>query len=332
MTELMVEPRVTEVTGVTEVESQGLYEIVKRFLESLDCGGNSVKTYSRQIKEFLEWVNLSGKSNDLRTWKRQDVLEYKRYLQTDHQVKKSNGKVGQLSPSSIDGYLTIVRKFWSWLDEMGICPNIAKSVKGMKRSQGFKKDTLTITQIKDALSVFDLRNIEGLRNFAIFNLMVRTGCRDIEITRAKVKHLRTLDGHQVLYIQAKGQDSADQYKVLTSDAERPIRAYLDARKKVRAYDEDDYLFVSFSRRNYMKALTTRSISRIIKEALREIGLDDSKLSAHSLRHTAITLAIAGGASLHQAQAMAGHKDPRTTQTYFHNQKRIEEAAEKCINF
>jgi len=329
MTELIIVPRVDE---IEQVESPTLYEIVGKFLESMDCGENSKKTYARQIKEFLEWVNYAGKSHYLRTWTKQDILEYKRYLQTDHQVKKSNGKIIRLSPSSIDGYLSIVRKFWSWLDEMGICPNIAKGIKGMKRSQGYRKDTLSIAQIKDALETFNRSTLEGLRNYAIFNLMVRTGCRDIEITRARMKHLRTLDGHQVLYIQAKGQDSADQYKVLTPDAERPIRAYLEARKRIRTYDEDDYLFVSLSCRNYMKALTTRSVSRIIKETLREIGLDDSKLSAHSLRHTAITLAIAGGASLHQAQAMAGHKDPRTTQTYFHNQKRIEEAAEKCINF
>jgi integrase/recombinase XerD len=83
-------------------------------------------------------------------------------------------------------------------------------------------------------------------------------------------------------------------------------------------------------RNKGKGLSTRTISSIIKNALRDIGLDDKKLSAHSLRHTAINLAIKGGASLHQAQAMAGHKDPRTTMTYFHNQQRIEEAAEKSI--
>jgi len=322
MTDLM---RISESNSVEECRFPPLISVAKKFLFSLDCSESSIDTYTRQLKAFLEWINYSGKPLDLSTWERQDILEYKQYLKGS----ECNGR--NLSGNTIAGYLTIVRKFWSWLDLEGFCPNITKSIK-IKRDQGFKKHTLTIGQIRDALNTFNLDTLEGIRNYAIFNLMVRTGCRDIEIVRAQVKNLRTMNGHTVLDIQAKGQDCANQFKVLTVAAERPIRAYLDARKKMSPLKDDDYLFASVSRRNSGNGLTTRSISGIIKNALREIGLNDSKLTAHSLRHTAITLAVAGGASLHQAQAMAGHKDPRTTQVYFHNQKRLEEAAGKCIDF
>jgi len=322
MTDLM---RISNMEQVTENQFPPLISIVERFLSSLDCSKGSIDTYTRQLKSFIEWIYYSGKTLDLTTWVRQDILEYKQYLK----ASECNGR--HLTGNTIAGYITVVRKFWAWLEIEGICKNIAKDIK-IKREQGFKKHTLTIGQIKDALDVFDLETLEGLRNYAIFNLMVRTGCRDIEISRARIKHLRTLDAHTVLDIQAKGQDSANQYKVLTVDAERPIRTYLNERQKLNPFSDDDYLFASVSRRNCGDGLTTRSISGIIKNALREIGLNDDKLTAHSLRHTAITLAVAGGASLHQAQAMAGHKDPRTTQIYFHNKKRLEEAAEKCIEF
>ncbi len=325
MTKLSV---ITGHNRISESQFPPLILIVERFLESLDCSESSINTYTRQLKPFLEWINYSGKSMNLSDWTRQDVLDYKNYLQTSGR----NGQGMNLTENTIAGYITVVRKLWSWMEQEGLCPkNVAKSIK-IKRGNGYKKHTLSSGQIKDALNMFDLSTLEGLRNYAIFNLMVRTGCRDIEIVRAKIKHLRTLDGQTILDIQAKGADSPDQFKVLTIGAERPIRDYLDARKKVMPFNIDDSLFVSMSRRNYMKELTTRSVSRIIKSVLREIGLDDEKLSAHSLRHTAITLAVAGGASLHQAQAMAGHKDPRTTMIYFHNQKRIKEAAEKFIDF
>lgn len=61
-------------------------------------------------------------------------------------------------------------------------------------------------------------------------------------------------------------------------------------------------------------------------------MDDSRITAHSLRHTAITLSIKGGASLQQAQAMARHTDPKTTLVYFHNLARVEAGAEKHIKF
>jgi site-specific recombinase XerD len=41
------------------------------------------------------------------------------------------------------------------------------------------------------------------------------------------------------------------------------------------------------------------------------------LSAHSLRHTAGTLALRAGASLRQVQDLLGHADPRTTALYAH---------------
>ncbi len=66
--------------------------------------------------------------------------------------------------------------------------------------------------------------------------------------------------------------------------------------------------------------------------LKRAGLDSSRLSAHSLRHTAITLALKGGATLQQAQAMARHTDPKTTLVYVHNLARVEAGAERYIRF
>ena len=51
-----------------------------------------------------------------------------------------------------------------------------------------------------------------------------------------------------------------------------------------------------------------------------------------MRHTAITLAAAGGASLHQVQAMARHSDPKVTMVYFHNLERVRAGAERYISF
>jgi integrase/recombinase XerC/integrase/recombinase XerD len=90
------------------------------------------------------------------------------------------------------------------------------------------------------------------------------------------------------------------------------------------------LFTSISDRNQGEALTTRSISRIVKQIFRGVGLDSRRLTAHSLRHTAITLSIKGGASLQQAQAMARHTDPKTTMIYFHNLNRLQAGAERFI--
>jgi integrase/recombinase XerC/integrase/recombinase XerD len=175
----------------------------------------------------------------------------------------------------------------------------------------------------------DTQSLEGLRDYAIFNLMARTGLRDIEVSRALTGDIRMETGQPVLWIQGKGRDSKDDFVILTPEALKPIKAYLKARGRVK---KDGPLFCSHSDRNRGEALSTRSISRIIKNSMRAVGLDDSRLTAHSLRHTAISLSIQGGASLQQAQAMARHTDSKTTLVYFHNLERISLGAEKFIHF
>ena len=53
------------------------------------------------------------------------------------------------------------------------------------------------------------------------------------------------------------------------------------------------------------------------------GYQSDRLTAHSLRHTAVTLAIKSGRSLAEAQQFARHKDISTTQVYNHSLEKME---------
>ena len=66
-------------------------------------------------------------------------------------------------------------------------------------------------------------------------------------------------------------------------------------------------------------MTTRSISGVCKEAMKAAGYNSERLTAHSLRHTAVTLAlIANGGNIQEAQQFARHANISTTQIYAHN--------------
>ncbi|KAB8146052.1 tyrosine-type recombinase/integrase [Chloroflexia bacterium SDU3-3] len=55
-------------------------------------------------------------------------------------------------------------------------------------------------------------------------------------------------------------------------------------------------------------------------------------SPHALRHSFVTLAIRGGASVTQAQAAARHKDPRTTMRYAHDLQNLDDNAVDYVKF
>jgi len=297
-------------------ESLSLQPILSEFLAGQDVRPNSRDTYERQLRRFFAWLRESGRLERGTALRRQDILEYRETLRAEASVY------------TVNGYLTAVRKFYAWLEAEKALPNICRGLKGLRKPKGHAKDTLTKSQLREACDSINRNTLSGLRDYALFNLMARTGLRDIEVSRACIEDLRQEAGQAVLYIHGKGRDSKDEFVLLTEEALVPLREYLAARKA----GEQGPLFSSTANRNSGEAMTTRSISRIVKGILRGIGLDSRRLTAHSLRHTAITLSIEGGASIEQAGAMARHKSIDTTMVYWHNYQRIHNGAEYCVTF
>ncbi len=309
-TETIVE---TESDRTLVFQDDGIDALTTAFIESQDIKQTSKDTYRRALRPFLSWV----RTERVQQPDREDILSYKRNLESR-----------QVSPLTLSAYLVAVRKFFEWAESKKFYPNIARGIKGAKRVRGFRKDPLTVAQVKDLLSSIDRTKVEGKRNYALINLLVRTGLRTIEVVRADVGDIRQESGEAVLQIQGKGRDAKDDFVLLTNDALQPIREYHTARGG--AVDADP-LFTSHSDRNKNERLTTRTFSRIVKERLRSIGLDSERLTAHSLRHSSITLCLQAGASIQEAQALARHANINTTLIYAHNIDRISNAPERKID-
>jgi len=308
------------VVRTEEAEEAGLQRIaptpdqlINGFLDATDIRLKSKDTYRKALKSFFSFVAGSS-SMDLT---REKILAYKESL-------KSRG----LSSYTISAYLSAVRRFFEYTESIKVYPNIAKGVKGAKAPRGFKKDSLTPDQVLDLLGHVDRSTIQGKRDYALLNLLVRTALRTIEIARADIGDMRQEGGDALLYIQGKGRDAKDDFVLLTEDTLRPIREYIATRGKV---SDSSPLFSSLSDRNRDQRLSTRTISAIAKNNFMEIGLVSKRISAHSLRHTAITLSLKSGASIQEAQALARHSSVNTTMGYAHNIERLKNAPERRID-
>jgi len=287
-----------------------LYE---RFLASCDVKESSRHTYRRALRQFMVWVEREGAQSPTR----ETVLDYKKHLQDR-----------DLSSLTVSSYLVAVRKFFEWAEGEKIYPNVARGVKGARSPRNIRKDPLTIDQVKELLMSIDRSSLLGKRDFALLNLLVRTGLRTVEIVGADVGDIRQQGGEALLYIQGKGRDDKDDFVLLTHETLMPIMEYL---KERGVSDDTAPLFASVSDRNGGERLTTRSVSRLVKEYLRGIGLDSGRLTAHSLRHTAITLCLKGGATVQEAKALGRHSNINTTMIYAHNIDRIAQAPERKID-
>ena len=142
----------------------------------------------------------------------------------------------------------------------------------------------------------------------------------------------TLKGnHKVLLIQGKGRDEKDDFVILTEKAYKPINEYLETRGRVKSIDP---LFISNSNNSQGETLTTRTISKIAKDGLKAIGLNETTYTAHSLRHTTAVNILRAGGSLETVQFTLRHTNPATTQIYtasLNEERRLENSGEALLD-
>ena len=285
--------------------------LLKDFYKSIDVEEETIRTYKKGITNFLKWV----KDNEIKQVDKKVMISYKDYLKKTYK------------PTTATTYLSGVRNLFNFLEELGI-PNVMRNIKGIKISREFRKQPLTKEQVlkisKDKQN--NLETLQDYRDNAIFHLLVRNGLRTIELNRANKEDLQQIGGQYVLKIMGKGQTDKTQTAVLKDGALIPLLAYLDKRGE----DSHEPLFIGLASNKYGTRLTTKSISRIIKGMLKKNGYVSKDLTAHSLRHTALTFALKGGATLQETKELGRHSDINTTLIYSHNIDRIENAPEQYI--
>lgn len=276
--------------------AQSFSQLTNNFILSQDVKESSKKLYKRTLSRYFEWVRRNNLQ--LRNITRVEIIKYKEDL-----------LASGLSSLSVGSYITVVRKFYEWTETNKLYPNVAKGIKAPKRTQQFRKQSLTDSQAKSLLEYYQS---QAIREFAIINLLLRTGLRTIELIRANIEDITFKEGKRVLLIQGKGRDEKDNFVILTDKAFQPLDEYLKTRG---AHKIKEPLFTSASNNNLGGRLTTRAISMIAKEGLKAIGLNDRNYTAHSLRHTVACSLIRKGVSLEHIQGVLRHTNPATTQIY-----------------
>lgn len=299
-----------------------LDDVLKQFLSEQDVAPISRALYGRALKRYFSW--LSSELLDLSVVTAQELLRYKDALL----AKPEDPTKTKLSSLTVSSYLVALRKFYSWAESHKLYPDVAKTLKTPKREQKFRRMPLTLEKSQELLSYYQAK---GSRDYAIVNLLLRTGLRTIELSRADVGDIQFIGSQRVLKIQGKGRTDKDNFVLLTDRAYGPLKAYLETRAGALPTDP---LVISHSNNSRGQRLTTRMISAIAKEGLRAIGIDDRAFTAHSFRHTAGVNILRAGGSLEDVQLTLRHSSPVTSRIYVHTldeQRRLERSGEALID-
>ena len=287
--------------------------LIEEFLSEVDCKPNTIANYRLTLRLWVEWMTINANIKDP---SKANLLGYREYLKREHKV------------STIDSYMSSLRLFFAYLSLNNIHSNISLGIKRLKKSDDHTRGYLNEEQVKILLTSMPIDTLINKRNFAIVNLMVRTGIRCVEVvTLNYVDYIKGIAGFDIK-IQRKGCNEKDATIHLTQSIVNPINDYLQDREMIMA---NDPLFARCGQCAGGR-ITTKTISHIVIESFRRIRILDPDMTAHSLRHTAAICAVRAGASPYEVQQMLGHRNPSTTMIYIRALERENREAASAINY
>ncbi len=257
---------------------------------------NSIASYSADLKKYTDYLK-AVKIEGPRKVTRKDITDFLFRLRKN------------ISAVSIARILSTIKNFHRFLLREKITSsdpsNLIESPKVDKKIPSF----LSLEEVSRLLKMPNLKNIQGIRDRAILELMYATGLRVSELTTLKSSDLN-LD---VGFVKCKGKGSKERIVPLGKVAERFLQKYLkESRPKLAGKKVSLYLFLAQGGRT----LSRQSVWKMIVRTVRRARIK-KKVSPHTLRHSFATHLLERGADLRSVQEMLGHSSITTTQIYTH---------------
>lgn len=168
---------------------------------------------------------------------------------------------------------------------------------------------------KEVLAFLEACKVQGPRDHALGLVGLGSGARVAELVALDVKDIRTdAGGGTVIHIR-QGKGGKDRLVPVRKEVGRGVEAYL------KATDRDQHaegpLFLAEDRAvglKYGTRLTTRSASRVIREATDRAGIR-KRITPHALRHTFAFSSYLYCRDLMAVQKLLGHATVATTMRY-----------------
>tara|TARA_R110002020_G_scaffold33230_1_gene101411 strand:- start:965 stop:1870 length:906 start_codon:yes stop_codon:yes gene_type:complete len=281
-----------------EQSAQSRIEEFAHFLRT-ECSmaDNSVQAYTRDIRQFYEWMQ-SRRISDLR---KLDLKTLSLFMQSLHDR--------QLSASSIARKLVALKTLFRFFVLEGqLAESVAELLNSPKLWQYLPK-VLSPEKVDALLSAPTKHDGYPLRDRALLCLMYATGCRASEVASLTLSQI-SLEEKTCRCI---GKGNKERIVSLNPVAVLAIETYLEHERPLLVNrSQENALFVSRTGRG----LTRLTIWRLVKRYAGRVGCS-GEVSPHTLRHSFATHMLAGGAEIRALQEMLGHANIRTTQIYTH---------------
>lgn len=311
----------TITTRAALVERSTLADVLGAWLADLDdTTADTRATYGRLAGRFIDWHQAGGGGPV-----------------TGPHVRAWLADVGG-SPATRNLHLAALRSFCRWALRAGhLAADPTEGIRGARRKGAalHKRDAFTPGEVRALLDACQAdQRPAGARDGAILALMAFGALRTVEVCRADVGDLGTYRGRRVLWIKGKGAEDAPTPGVVSDGCWRYLARWLELRPGP-ANAGPLVTALPGPAGPGGGRLARRTVRAIIAGRMGEAGIEADpgrRVTAHSLRHSAVTRVLVAGGTLRQAQALARHASLSTTQTYLHELDRYADAPEDLVTW
>jgi integrase/recombinase XerD len=248
--------------------------------------GHTAAAYRRDLAHWTAWCARRGLA----------PLEVRRA-----DVQRYVGELAgaELSPSTISRRLSALAGAYGWAVAEDV---LQRSPVAHVRRPYVSQDSQTLGLDQGELErLVGAARAAGTLELALVLVLGGNGLRVSEACAADVRDLASVHGRRVLHIVRKrGKQAVAPLAPATAAA---VDAHVAGRRS-------GPLFITAEGVRLDRYRARRIIIRLARAAELPPGL-----TAHSLRHTFVTLARQAGVPLEDVQDAAGHADPRTTRRY-----------------
>ena len=256
-----------------------------RFLKRRNYSAHTVKNYMNILGNFSVWLQTPIEQVTSK--------ETNKYM--EHLLRQRK------KPKTINCYFGCIHAFYDYLIEDEGMPIINP----LKKKYRLRLSRPLPKHLRDEQVVTLFKEIDDIRDRAMFMLMLRCGLRVEEVARLTVSAIEYRS--RQLYI-FNGKGGKDRVVYLSDDALSALEAYMQKRK--RSKEKRVFLVQKGSLKG--KPISVRGIQKRIEYYAQRSEL---RVSCHHLRHTMATQLLNADADIVTIQDLLGHSLITTTQCY-----------------
>ena len=274
-----------------------------RFAENLTAGRgyskNTVKAYLTDVLDLSEY--LSGKN--VTEIKHLNLEMLREWLWAVSQRDSAKSTLARKSAA--------VRTFTAWLAaEKLVAADPGQRLKSPKAERHLPK-VVAKESLEEVFShlrtIAETGDANAIRDRLVFEMLYATGCRVSELSSLD---LLSVDlGRNIIRVMGKG--SKERVVPFGLPARDALDAWLEVRSTLQPAPGEQALLINAKG----KRLGVRAIYQLVAGLL--IDTPTGVAGPHTLRHTAATHLLDGGADLRAVQELLGHASLSTTQIYTH---------------